>query len=1477
MKKRRLILIALTSLLFGGGSCTFNKLSKPTNNNVFIRNNVKNASYVYTYYFPTNWFATLLEKNYISVLRSINISFYDSKPTTSPFNSSNVYTTTFYTDSSNASNKIMVAAYPGNKYWSGGNIREPTHISFYSYGYTKIVPEDEDYFSGYTGATFTFNNFYFKDREQYEKVMGSAASAATISGTSIPTSLTSISQWKSIVNELKVKYTSVTDIKFSSNSSDISDYTDTGYTIGTTKIYRKGTSIVFYDTNKIKAPSDVSSLFSDCTSLKTLDLSNLDMSSTTTYTDFLTNCSALTSIVAPSSIAGSFTLPSTFYDKTTKGDTTTISSSNALHTLSIHKSHTLTHHAAKAATCSEAGNDEYYVCDICGAYFSDSSASNQLSSIPYIQKLDHLLSTEIVLSEDKKKATIKLTCTRDNASLGTVESTSVSVSKKVDPTCEVDGSIEYDITYSFEGKEYQTTYTEKPDKLGHKYVYVVNLSDDKTTATIDVYCQNEGDEIVKTITDTKVTADIKKATHYEDGLATYTITYSHNGEEKSETIKEELPQLTDELTYECILDENDSTKGQIKITNEKGEVEYVDATVTSEIIDSTCHSKGSTIYSFKATHEGCEIIKTLQVVIDEKAHDYEYDVTINNESKATVKKNCKNEDNKTIETVSLDILTKEGTSGTIYYINVDEKEIDITSKVESYLNGIQEKKDNLEKAKDILDGLDTSSVKSSDADKLTQAKEYLEKIKDYDATSYETYIAKYNELKAKIESITDSISKVNSIIDNDLNGVTIDNVTSNNETKITEAKELITGLLSNSDNLTNDEKAKLNEQKEYIDSLNSKLSNDEKIEEINSKFIRDDKSVITLENVKVEDKSTLSSIINDCDDLLTAEEANLTTSQKETITEYKDKAYDLLAKLSYSEITSFFDGLTTSNVTSDDESKLDGYKSLIESITSEDGANKIYTEYLTADQINTLNGYITGENSAYSKLKNEINNIKETISSFESEVTGYENSATTTSLATIKSLLSDITDFKDGDAYKDRLTEDEKATLTSLITRCETLILNIEKAQSSYDSIIETVTYSPSTVTSDDKEDIEGLISQIDSLMGNDYLSADEKNNLITSKSKLNTCLDTLSSVDSKIKQVSSLTSGITKDNASSSNKKALNDAKSLIDELLASNNLTEEERASLTNKKNEIENILASIEKTSDKVSNIGSSISDVNVDNVNSSNKDKIQEVIDEIDELLASNNLTEEERDSLTKKKEEATSLLNKIEEVQTKIKSINNKIDSLNETTVTSNDKESIEETISETDTLLSSGNLTEEEISSLMNRRKEANRCLDTINEVGEKYDLVKEKLTELSDSDDVDKDALSSAIKEAEELQKSSNLTEDEKSTLTSLLTKAKSVMNKNTDETKSLIPVIIVLSVVAALELAAIILKKRKDKKKITQAYSFALLPTLLLVSYPTSQIVTCVILSLVVVALAVYLVILFVQKPKKTEDDDLIDRLDK
>ena len=41
--------------------------------------------------------------------------------------------------------------------------------------------------------------------------------------------------------------------------------------------------------------------------------------------------------------------------------------------------HTMTHHAAKAATCTEDGNVEYWVCDTCGKYYSDKNGKTKIA------------------------------------------------------------------------------------------------------------------------------------------------------------------------------------------------------------------------------------------------------------------------------------------------------------------------------------------------------------------------------------------------------------------------------------------------------------------------------------------------------------------------------------------------------------------------------------------------------------------------------------------------------------------------------------------------------------------------------------------------------------------------------------------------------------------------------------------------------------------------------------------------------------------------------------------------------------------------------------------------------------------------------------------------------------------------------------------------------------------------------------------
>ena len=46
----------------------------------------------------------------------------------------------------------------------------------------------------------------------------------------------------------------------------------------------------------------------------------------------------------------------------------------------------MTHHAAKAKTCTEDGNSEYWSCSVCGLYFSDVEGKNAIEKDSWIDK-----------------------------------------------------------------------------------------------------------------------------------------------------------------------------------------------------------------------------------------------------------------------------------------------------------------------------------------------------------------------------------------------------------------------------------------------------------------------------------------------------------------------------------------------------------------------------------------------------------------------------------------------------------------------------------------------------------------------------------------------------------------------------------------------------------------------------------------------------------------------------------------------------------------------------------------------------------------------------------------------------------------------------------------------------------------------------------------------------------------------------------
>ena len=98
-------------------------------------------------------------------------------------------------------------------------------------------------------------------------------------------------KWSSTITN----YASLTSIKFTSDSSAIPS-TYTQHALGSATGYLNGTELVVYSADTIYAPVSCASLFSQYTSLQSIDFSNFDTSYTTNMSYMFSKCNALLSL-----------------------------------------------------------------------------------------------------------------------------------------------------------------------------------------------------------------------------------------------------------------------------------------------------------------------------------------------------------------------------------------------------------------------------------------------------------------------------------------------------------------------------------------------------------------------------------------------------------------------------------------------------------------------------------------------------------------------------------------------------------------------------------------------------------------------------------------------------------------------------------------------------------------------------------------------------------------------------------------------------------------------------------------------------------------------------------------------------------------------------------------------------------------------------------------------------------------------------
>ncbi len=267
------------------------------------------------------------------------------------------------------------------------------------------------------------------------------------------------------------------------------------------------------------------------------------------------------------------------------------------------------------------------------------------------------------------------------------------------------------------------------------------------------------------------------------------------------------------------------------------------------------------------------------------------------------------------------------------------------------------------------------------------------------------------------------------------------------------------------------------------------------------------------------------------------------------------------------------------------------------------------------------------------------------------------------------------------------------------------------------------------------------------------------------------------------MKRIASLAediSGITADNVKSSDKEIVEKVKADV-EAVDTTHASDAEKDELKDLIDHCDALLNTIKDVADETKDVIDGISSYDPDTVKSSDKEDLESLVSRIDDLLAGDHLTEEEREKLESVKGEAESLLDKISEVVEELDRIAEKAKGYDLGTVTADDKEALDKLINDMDQILQTENLTDEEISDLNGYKTKAENLLDRLKGVEELIGGLQEGVGGYEDSavKSTDKGAIEQIIKDAENLAGTGNVTSEQQKILEDIVETGRELLDQ--------------------------------------------------------------------------------------------------
>lgn len=269
-------------------------------------------------------------------------------------------------------------------------------------------------------------------------------------------------------------------------------------------------------------------------------------------------------------------------------------------------------------------------------------------------------------------------------------------------------------------------------------------------------------------------------------------------------------------------------------------------------------------------------------------------------------------------------------------------------------------------------------------------------------------------------------------------------------------------------------------------------------------------------------------------------------------------------------------------------------------------------------------------------------------------------------------------------------------------------------------------------VNSANKEDIEAVKAAVAAVDSKDASSA-EKEALQEILDKCDSLTDQIEETAEKISSLKEDIAGYSDNTVTSSDKDAITQLQQDILDFIFSDNLTEEEKAEMQTQADKCESLRDKIEQTAQAVADLEEALKDYDPSIVTSGDKKTIEQFKEDLQSLINSGNLTEEE-------KAEMEELVNSCDTMLEEITAAGNagttenthKVEDITSDNVNPKDKENLISAKEDLENALESfgGNYTESEKKDLQDKLEQINGALESL----EKTENVQEAITALPDT-----------------------------------------------------------------------------------------------------------------------------------------------